>query len=175
MGVAFPGVGVETGSGVAKGLVCLVDFTDPRPPARALPLILRGEGSVIPFLAGVASARASFSLGLGVGLNTNRLEAAAADASGVGIGRPAVPNRLSETPTEESAGGDENPRGRTLAVDNGDARRVGNDNREGVSELYPPPLGSGFDIAVIAADGDGWLRKLSFSSISFRLLSKAAS
>lgn len=96
--------GVDTGFGVC-----------PRPCAGELPLVItKGDGEDL------SGCSESFSFGLGLGLMINRVADEAAMESGAAIGLPPIPKRLKEGVGVLS--GEAKPRGRTLALDFGEAR-----------------------------------------------------
>ena len=75
---------------------------------------LKGDGALL--------SACSFSFSFGLGFMINRVADEAAMVSGAAIGFPPLPSRLRDGVGVFS--GDAKPRGRTLALDMGDARYV---------------------------------------------------
>ncbi len=74
------------------------------------------------FCEGAASNN-NLLFGVGLGLMTKRVADEATNESGPAVGLPPLPSLLKEGAVVFS--GDANPRGRTLALDLGEARSVG--------------------------------------------------
>lgn len=153
-------LGVVTGSGEAKVSVNLLSLLNPiiSPTRTSLTTLILGDecSEVSPFFSS-SFPRTSFNLGLVVGATINRADANAATDSGPAMGFPVLPNLVNDSGMKLlalSAGCEANPRGRILALDEGEERRVGKVNLPGVISPKLPLSLSLSEAAVMAADGD---------------------